>query len=286
MQKDMRFMIVVFNHGRIESLTENLKKLEKFNCSEDTLVVYDCSKDADNQLTALAEFCQQNGMKLGETVQFKSRVNWGMAEGGRIDLAASLRQIPVRHKFLFQFQDHYLDTTSEHSLWPPGTKDLNGNDVSGLVKGDCIKSGHTINLNDYAEYLQNGVADVLYSSQDGIGLFPYWNDTFFCIDGVNFASKIETYLDIFDETTCAGLSNIYEPSYEWALFAEHYVGYRMMVLDLKLCDTFYGIAFRNTSDIIEAARKGANLTDLMHVSERQYAVLFSNYKEIMRGGAF
>lgn len=281
MQKNMRFMIVVFNHGRIESLTANLEKLENFNCAEDTLVVYDCSKDAGNQYTTLSEYCRQNGMKLGEEVQFKSRANWGLAEGGRIDLANALRQMPLQHRFLLQFQDHYLDTTSEYSVWQAGKRDLNGKDISGLVKGDCIQSGHTIQLNKYAECLEDGNADVLYSSQDGIGLFPYWKDPFFCIDGVNFAARMGTYMDIFDVPTCAALTRIYDPGYQWALFAEHYVGYRMMKLGLSLCDTFHGLTFTDTPDIIEQLEEDADLSAILHVSEIFYATLFHRYMQMM-----
>jgi len=275
----MRFMIVVFNCGRIESLTANLDKIEDIDYTFDTLVVYDCSEDSDVQLAALAAYCQQNKLTLGRDVLFRPRPDWGRAEGGRVDLAADLRGTAVRHRFLLQFQDHYLDTTSKSSLWPAGTLDLDGIDISGKVKGDCIKSGYAIKLNRYATYLEDGVADALYSSQDGIGLFPYWRDIFYCIDGVNFAASIATYLSIFDERTCNRLKATYDGSYEWALFAEHYTGYRMMELGLKLCDTYFDLAFKNTSDIINGLKRGVSLTDVMHVSERYYAQLFYNYME-------
>lgn len=285
MQKEMRFLIVVFNYGRIESLTANLEKIEDINYDIDTLLVYDCSKDSGDQLAALAEYCRQSRLKLGEDVLFRPRVNWGMAEGGRVDFATDLRETAVSHRFLLQFQDHYLDTTSSYSLWPAGMLDLDGHDISGKVKGDCIKSGHAIKLNKYARYLEDGVADVLYSSQDGIGLFPYWREIFYCIDGVNFATSIGTYLDIFDERTCISLKTAWDGTYEWVLFAEHYVGYRIMQLGLKLCDTYYDVAFKDTLDMIKELKRGkglkagVRLADVLHVSERYYATLFHDYME-------
>jgi hypothetical protein len=274
-------MIVVFNCDRIESLTANLCKFEDINFSEDTLVIYDCSKDVDAQIAVLSEYCQKHELKLGDQVLLKTRANWGLAEGGRIDLADDLRTSPAQHRFIFQFQDHYLDTTSEYSLWAQGKRDLNGVDISGKVKEDCIKSEFTISLSKYARYLENGDADVLYSSQAGIGLFPYWKDLFFCIDGVNFASRTETYLDIFDKSTCAGLTEIYDAGYEWALFAEHFVGYRMTQLNLKLCDTFFDVVFRDMPDIIAQSEGKGDLTELIHVSEMFYATLFYRYMQKM-----
>lgn len=283
MRSKMRFMIAVFNYGRIESLTDNLGKFEGLDPAVDTLVVYDCSDDPDRQRDVLADYCRRNGLKLGKDLLFKSRVNWGLAEGGRIDLAADLRRSPVSHSYLLQFQEHYLDTASEASVWPKGKRDLDGNDVSGQVKGDCIKSGQTIDLGYYARLLDEGIADVLYSSQQGIGLFPYWKKNFFCIDGVNFASSVETYLDIFDERACALLQGCYDSSYRWALFAEHYVGYRMMQLGLKLCDTYHGVAFRDTVELIAGLGGTLSLNDMLHVSERYYATLFNDYMDKVVG---
>ena len=272
-----RCLIAVFNYGKIESLTANLKKIVDLDFNIDTLVVYDCSDDSPGQRIVLADYCQQNALKFGEDVLFRQRVNWGLAEGARIDLANELRRMPVQHRFLFQFQDHYLDTSSEYSVWPDGKSDLEGNDVSRTVKGDCIKSGQTIELRKYEKLLENDIADVLYSSQEGIGLFPYWKENFFCIDGVNFATRIETYLEIFDEQSCFGLKETFDESYQWALFAEHFVGYRMMKLGLQFCDTYYDVAFRNTSDMIVQLGKDTDITKLLHVSERYYATLFHHY---------
>lgn len=281
MQNRKRFLIVVFNYGKIESLTANLKKIVDLDFAVDTLLVYDCSENANDQRAALEDYCKQYRLNFGEEVLFKPRVNWGMAEGARIDLATELRGKPVEYRFLLQFQDHYLDTSSEYSVWPVGKSDLEGNDVSGTVKGDCIKSGYAIELGQYAKLLESDAADILYSSQDGIGFFPYWSESFFCIDGVNFATRIGTYLDIFDEQCCIGLKKVNDDSYEWALFAEHYVGYRMMKLGLKLYDSYSEMLFRNVSEIIGQLDYGVKLMDVMHVSERYYAALFYEYMEKM-----
>jgi hypothetical protein len=279
MQNERRFLIVVFNYGRIESLTANLKKIVDLDFDVDTLIVYDCSENSDGQCAVLVEYCRQYNLKFGEDVLFKPRVNWGLAEGARVDLAVELQGMPVQHRFLLQFQDHYLDTTSDHSVWPVGKIDLEGNDISGKVKGDCIKSGQTIELRKYGKLLETGAADVLYSSQEGIGLFPYWRENFFCIDGVNFATGIETYLNIFNEQTCLKLKKIYDETYKWALFAEHYIGYRMGRLGLNLYDTYYDKAFKNVLDLVEGLNSETCLTELMHVSERYYAALFHEYMD-------
>lgn len=274
---EKRFLIAVFNYGKIESLTDNLEKIVDLDFNIDTLAVYDCSENPDDQRATLAEYCKQHNLNFGEDVLFKPRINWGLAEGARIDLATELRSISVPHRYLFQFQEHYLDTTSEHSLWPSGKLDLEGNDVSGKVKGDCIKTGQTVELNKFEKLIETGAADVLYSSQEGIGLFPYWRENFFCIDGVNFATEITTYLNIFDEQTCTRLETIYDESYKWALFAEHYVGYRMMRLGLKLYDTYYDISFMSVFDLVKGLDGDVCLTDIMHVSERFYGPLFHSY---------
>jgi hypothetical protein len=279
MPNEKRFLIAVFNHGRIESLTANIRKIVDLDFKLDTLLVLDSSEDMDDQKAALAAYCEHSGLNFGVDVMFKPRTNWGLAEGGRVDFAADLRRQPVQHSFVLQFQDHYLDTTSEYSVWPAGKVDLEGKDISGEVKGDCIKSGQTIELDGYAKLLSEGSADVLYSSQNGIGLFPYWQENFFCIDGVNFAASIDTFLKIFDEQTCSRLAASFDDSYKWALFAEHYVGYRMMRLGLKLCDTYHEMVFSNVYDLVKGLKSETCLTDMMHVSERYYAELFREYME-------
>jgi hypothetical protein len=275
-------MIVVFNCGRIESLTSNMAKIGGFRHGLDTLVVYDCSEDADDQLRLLRIFCEENAFKLDKDIHFRRRSNWGLAEGGRVDFSEELRSMTCRPDYLLQFQDHYLDTTSVYSVWPSGTKDLDGNDVAGQVKGDCIRNNHRIDLDEYADILKGGIADVLYSSHYGIGLFPYWSEVFFCIDGVNFASTTDTYLRIFDGETCAKLVGAHDNSYQWALFAEHYIGLRIKTLGLKMRDTYLNITFRDTPDILKAMGKEFASADMLHVSETYYGFLFYEYMEKLK----
>ena len=68
MQNRKRFLIAVFNYGKIESLTANLKKIVDLDFNVDTLVVYDCSENPDDQRAVLAEYCKQYGVKFGGDV--------------------------------------------------------------------------------------------------------------------------------------------------------------------------------------------------------------------------
>src|SRR5262245_16654211 len=121
-----RFDIVVFNYERISLFTDNFHKVVGFSRGQDRILVYDCSQHNEAQLALVKQFCRDNSLEFGIDLHFLRRQNWGIEQGARIDCAQQLRTDGCKSKYIWQFQEHYLDLDSPISRWPEGTINVDG----------------------------------------------------------------------------------------------------------------------------------------------------------------
>src|SRR5919106_4523914 len=114
----IRFHVVVFNFERIWSFLDNFDKIHNFRPDRDRLIVLDCSVDHASQMRIAADFARLRGWTLGKELEVVRRRNWGIDQGARIDYFAALQKTANLPKFIWQFQEHYLDLESPWSIWP------------------------------------------------------------------------------------------------------------------------------------------------------------------------
>src|SRR5437867_3828931 len=130
-----RFHIAVYNYERIHSFINNFHRIRNFNPDLDRIVVWDCSKKFQDQERQLREFCKREGFSFGEHVIILSRRNYGIDQGARLDYFNALLHMKQPPRYIWQFQDHYLDLDASFSWWPAHEKS------KPYLKTDTIPDG-------------------------------------------------------------------------------------------------------------------------------------------------
>src|SRR5262244_3266046 len=143
MQKMKRFDIVVFNHESLDSWFRNADRIQSFVPSLDRITIVSCSP-SEREDALVRDFEAQLGWRL----RYLTRENRGYAELARIDYftgrVGTLLE-NLEYEFVFQMQDHYLDTDSSFSHWGP--------ELGNRVKGDVVPDGTTFDLSSIYDKL-------------------------------------------------------------------------------------------------------------------------------------
>lgn len=269
-----RFHIVVYNYGRVRLFLDNFWKIRSYTLGIDKVYIYDCSTNWLQEQKEVYAYCQREGLRVGVDFIFERRVNWGIDQGARVDYASTLHASGAKSKFLWQFQEHYLDTESAHSRWPEGTINVDGKDYSGQIKGDCIADSTMIDLDECQRILDQSDTAIIHADRLGIGFFPYAKPPFFCVDGGNFCCSTRLFAQILDEHSITMLRRSYDSSYEWALFAEHYIGMRATHCGGVFYDLRAKISY---SSIDQLAQQIDGSMQLFHKSEEYYESIVKGF---------
>jgi hypothetical protein len=228
-----RFHIVVFNFERIASLLDNFDKIKNFRPDRDRLLILDCSINHESEKQRVEEFAQRRGWHLGKEVQVIRRKNWGIDQGARIDYLASLRATSNRPRYIWQFQEHYLDLNSAWSFWPDDVPQ-----IGGQPKGDVIPDGLEIDL-DLCEriYESNLSVSIIYADRLKIGVFTHEDGRqWLYADGGNFSVRSADILRAFTPDILDSYKGVYDGSYEWTLFLELDIGRQLTSADREWYD--------------------------------------------------
>jgi hypothetical protein len=273
-----RFHIVVFNYERIGSFLDNFDKVTNFDPQQDKIFILDCSRNHKLQQQKVIEFSQQKGWNLGKQIHFVRRKNWGIDQGGRIDYFSLLHQSFNKPKYIWQFQEHYLDLKSVWSFYEQGTYNIDGRDFSGQIKGDVIPDELVIDLNACEHiYEMHPQVSIVYADRLQIGIFPYTDREFFYIDGANFSIRTSYALEVFDQSLLANLKSIYDSTYKWALFIEFIIGCQLTRKGGTFFDLVSHYYFHSPQQL--KTLESENNTCLHQIAEEQYAHLYRQYEQ-------
>ena len=212
----IRFHVVVFNFERINSFLSNFDKVVNFDPLHDRILIFDCSRNWRSQKNEVANFAQQQGWTLGKQIQFLRRRNWGIDQGARIEYLQSLHNQRESPRFVWQFQEHYLDLKSPWSIWED---DKAG--IAGQLKADTIPDNVKIDL-DFCEtvYEQHPDVSVIYADRNMLGVFKDSPEPWFYADGANFSVRTSHALKSLTPKLLASYKMSYDASYHWTLFVE------------------------------------------------------------------
>ena len=270
----IRFHVVVFNFERINSFLDNFDKVQNFRPDRDRLVVLDCSLNHTTQRSLVSEFAQKRNWTLGKELKFIQRKNWGIDQGARIDYFAALQKTKNPPKFIWQFQEHYLDLESPWSIWPEDTPK-----IGGQLKEDTIPDGLEIDL-DRCErvYTENPDVSVIYADRAKLGVFthPEGHEWFYA-DGANFSVRMPDALDAFPLDTLSTYKSIYDGSYEWTLFMEMDICRRLTMRARKWYDLVTGERFEDPESVRK--REVEKQISLHQEAESFYGPLYQKYEE-------
>jgi hypothetical protein len=271
-----RFHIVVFNYERICSFLDNFDKINNFDPAQDKIFILDCSRNHKLQQQKVIEFSHQKGWNLGEQIHFVRRKNWGIDQGGRVDYL--LHHSESKPKYIWQFQEHYLDLDSPWSIFALGTLNIDGRDLGGEIKGDVIPSELIIDLNGCEKiYETYPEVSIIYADRSKIGICPYSDREFFYIDGANFSIRTSYALECFDLSLLENLKLIYDSSYDWALFMEFTIGYQLTQKGRAFFDLVTLYHFNNPEQLKQLENK--NNVSLHKFCEQQYSRVYKQYKQ-------
>ena len=274
-----RFHIIVFNYERICSFLDNFHKIENFNPMIDKIFILDCSINYESQKKEVIEFTQRNNWTIGKHIYFIRRKNWGIDQGGRIDYFSCLHRSPNKPRYIWQFQEHYLDLESSFSIYEERAYDIDGKYCGGQVKGDVIPDKLTIDL-DLCEktYEMHPEVSVIYADRLKIGIFPYMNREFFYLDGANFSIRTSYALQIFDQSLLKNCKLIYDATKPWAVFMEFKWGFQMATSEGEFYDLVSHHQFSNFKTLQNI--ENANNICLHQVAEKYYDELYKGYERM------
>lgn len=270
----IRFHVVVLNFERIASFLDNAGKLQNFRPDRDRLIVLDCSINHAAQMQAVERFAQKHGW----TARVIQRKNWGIDQGARVDYFTALRKMKHPPKFVWQFQEHYLDLESPWSIWPSDMPK-----IGGQLKEDTIPDGLQIDL-DRCErvYEDNAAVSVLYADRAKLGIFTHDDgNEWFYADGANFSVRCADVLDVFTPDVLSTYKSIYDGSYNWTLFMEMDICRRLTRPGTQWYDLVTGEQFADPQELrrIEAAKQVALHQD----AEPFYSGLYRIYEDRFAG---
>ena len=273
----IRFHVVVLNFERIHSFLDNVDKLRNFRPDRDRLIVLDCSNNHDAQRQAVVEF----GRERGWPVEVVRRKNWGIDQGARIDYFGALRKMSQQPRFIWQFQEHYLDLTSPWSIWPsdyPAHPQL-----AGQLKQDTVPDDFQIDLDRCEQiYEANPDVSVLYADRAKLGIFTHDDGSeWFYADGANFSARTSDVLEMFPPDILSTYKSIYDGSYNWTLFMEMDICRRLTRPGRRWYDLVTGEHFSDPDELrrIESSRQ----VSLHQDAEPFYSGLYRTYQDRFAG---
>ena len=269
----IRFHVVVFNFERIASFLDNSDKLQNFRPDRDRLIVLDCSVNHDSQKQAVLDFARQRGWKA-KVIQ---RKNWGIDQGGRIDYFTALRKMQHPPRFIWQFQEHYLDLQSPWSIWPRD-QPL----IGGQLKQDTIPDGVFVDLDRCEEIYEDSSVSVIYADRAKLGIFTHDDgNEWFYADGANFSARTSDVLDVFQPEILSTYTSIYDGSYNWTLFMEMDICRRLTRTGRRWYDLETGEQFVDPQDVrrVESEKN----VSLHQDAESFYSGLYRPYEDRFAG---
>jgi hypothetical protein len=246
-RSNARFDILVLNHQRVNLFFENFHKLECFDATRDRVIVLDCSQDPERERRIVEDFARRRGWTVGgDELAFISRPNWGIDQGGRVDYLSALLGAQSAAPYVWQFQEHYLDNTSDYSRWTSGPS-------AQRVKEDVIPDGGIIDLDLCERAFSDSDVTVAFAARPGVGVFAHPDGrNWFYAEGANFAFRTSAVRSAFSLELLDDYRLVFDASYRWALFMEFEFGRRLS--GGSWFDMIRGRAFRDAEDVHASER--------------------------------
>ena len=223
-RQNARFDILILNFQRIGLFFDNFHKLKNFDPARDRIVVLDCSQNIEREQGIVEAFARERGWVVGgPELVFVPRTNWGIDQGGRVDYLGALLQDPAPAPYIWQFQEHYLDNTSDYSRCPPSSGAL-----AGTVKEDVIPDGAVLDLDLSERAFADPEVSVVFASRNGVGVFRHTDGrSWFYSDGANLGFRTSAARSAFSQSLLDDYRIVFDGSYRWALFIEFEFGNRL-----------------------------------------------------------
>src|SRR4030095_2029867 len=170
---------------------------------QDKITILSCSPTTEErqQVEAFAEQCQL-------PVTYWTRQNFGIDQGARIEYFSGkiedLREV-LKTQYIFQFQDHYLDTAASYSKW--------GSELNCRIKGDVVPENVIFDLDSLHELLSRHKIAAAFCDRNNPCWFQRNGVTHIAPNGGNYILRTKQLEDKHVQTELAHM-------YRWAVYAE------------------------------------------------------------------
>ena len=210
MEQMKRFDIVVFNYKRLESWLRNVDRIRGFDPRIDRMTIVSSSPGAEE--TALVSRFQA---ERGFDVRYLTRRNRGLGELARIEYftgGVGTLDENLAYEFIFQMQDHYLDTEAGFSHWGP--------ELGFRVKGDVVPDGAAFDLPKLYEKLTDHDLSGAFCDRNNPCWFTLGGRRYIAPNGGNFMVRTSVVRDRRTYDLCLALRDVCDDAYEWAVYVE------------------------------------------------------------------
>jgi hypothetical protein len=214
-RENPRFDILVLNFERVQLFFDNFHKLKNYDPQRDRIVVLDCSRDGARERALTEAFAKSQGWVVGGPhIVFVRRGNWGIDQGARVDYLSYLHRGKSLPRFVWEFQEHYLDNTSDYSRWGAG-------ELAGQTKEDTIPDGAEVDLNECERAFDDPNVSVVFANRGGVGVFSHPDGrNWFFTDGANLGFRTSSALAGFPQQRLDSYRLVFDASYRWCLYIE------------------------------------------------------------------
>ena len=205
-----RFEIVVFNYQRLHAFAQNIFKIENIRPDRDRITIVSASPDPAEKRAA-ANLEAESGAK----VRYIPRHNFGIDQYARAEYftgAIGSLESNLGARFLFQMQDHYLDTESPFSRW--------GSEMGNRIKGDVTPEGMTFDLDCIESTLESEDALGAFCDQNNPAWFEVNGKRYVAPSGGNFIIRSSVIRTPRVQRECKHLMRSCDDTYLWAVYAE------------------------------------------------------------------
>jgi len=148
-------------------------------------------------------------------VTYLTRENFGIDQGARVEYFGGkiedLREV-LDTEYIFQFQDHYLDTEAEYSRWGP--------ELNFRTKGDVVPENIIFDLNTLHDVLISNEIAAAFCDRNNPCWFQRNGVTHIAPNGGNYILHTKQLEDKNVQRELARMYRSCDNTYQWAVYAE------------------------------------------------------------------
>jgi len=208
--KKLRFDIVVFNHHRLELFLNNFSKIINFNKEIDRITIVSCSPSPMEGQTVDA-WSEASGIPI----RYLIRANRGIDQLARLEYfsgrVGSMTE-NLAYDYIFQMQDHYLDTESAASRWGP--------ELGFKVKGDVVPDEAVFDLDYLGKFMNWAGLRGVFCDRNNPCYFEMDGCRYVAPNGGNFIITTSAVAHEHTQSSIQTLMDCCDETYRWALYVE------------------------------------------------------------------
>jgi hypothetical protein len=205
-----RFDVVVMNFKRLELFLSNFGKIRNYDRSRDRITIVSASP-SPSELRQIREFEDDSGL----SVRYLTRRNRGDGELPRAQYytgAIGNLEENLSYAYIFQMQDHYLDTTSAASRWGP--------ELEFRIKGDVVPDGVFFDLDRMETLARQYDLKGFFCDRNNPCFISMEGRRFVAPSGGNYVIRTSNVRGESVQGACRRLIRLCDDSPDWNLYAE------------------------------------------------------------------